>query len=157
MRKENCGHRRASEARDAGQPPPSAGPSPQLCARLPIPCVLRIPSRVRLCDPTGRSPPGPSAPGSPGKGPGVGGCALLQGTFRTQGWDPRRLYASCIGPSAPKGGTCVVSMPPALDLPHPRVGPASSLRLLHWQEASLPPAPPGKPSFPTVLRIFTKI
>ena len=42
-----------------------------------------------LCDPMHCSPPGSSVNGdSPGKNTGVGCCALLQGTFTTQGWNP---------------------------------------------------------------------
>ena len=49
---------------------------------------------VRLfCDPMGCSPPGFSVRGiSPGKNTRVGCYSLLQGTFQTQGSNPRRLH-----------------------------------------------------------------
>ena len=51
--------------------------------------VLCRPSCLTLCDPMGCSPPDSSVHGdSPGKNTGVGGHALLQGLFLTQGLNP---------------------------------------------------------------------
>ena len=48
--------------------------------------VLSRPVLSNSCDPTDSSPPGSSVHGdSPGKNPGVGCHALLQGIFPTQG------------------------------------------------------------------------
>ena len=50
-------------------------------------------SRVRLCDPMDRSPPGSSVHGgSPGRNTGVGCHVLLQGIFPTQGSNPGLLH-----------------------------------------------------------------
>ena len=54
--------------------------------------------------------------------------------------------------------------PPPGDLPDPGVKPASLKTLLHWQPASLPPVPPGKPLrililsflFKTLLEVLTR-
>ena len=57
----------------------------------PCSCVRAKPpqSCLTLCDPMDCSPPGSSVHGdSPGKNPGVGCHALLQGVFPTQGWNP---------------------------------------------------------------------
>ena len=52
---------------------------------------------LALCDPIDCSLPGSSVHGdSPGKTNGVGGCALLQGIFPTQGSN-RRLLRLCNG------------------------------------------------------------
>ena len=46
-----------------------------------------------LCDPRNSSPSGPSVHGdSPGRNTGVGGHALLQGIFPTQGSNPGLLH-----------------------------------------------------------------
>ena len=50
-------------------------------------CVLSCFSCVRLC----------VALWTPGKNPGEGCCALLQGTFLTHGLNPRLLRLTCIG------------------------------------------------------------
>ena len=56
-------------------------------------CVLSRFSCIRLCDPMGRSLPGPSVHGdSPGKSTGGGCPAFLQGIFLTQGLNPRLFY-----------------------------------------------------------------
>ena len=58
-------------------------------------CVLLccVQSHLTLCEPTDYSPPGSSVHGdSPGKNPGVGFHALLQGTFPTQGLNPGLLH-----------------------------------------------------------------
>ena len=49
-------------------------------------CAKSFQSCTTLCDPVDCSPPGSSVHGdSPGNNTGVGGCALLQGIFPTQG------------------------------------------------------------------------
>ena len=54
------------------------------------------PSCLSLCSPMECSPPGSSVRDSPGRNPGVGCRALLQGTLLTQGLT-RVSYTSCIG------------------------------------------------------------
>ena len=58
-----------------------------------------------LCDPMDCSPPGTSVhEDSPGKNTGAGCCALLQGIFPTQGWNPGLLQMDSL-PSEPPGKT----------------------------------------------------
>ena len=59
-----------------------------------IPCVCLVSqSCPTLCDPKDYSPQGTSVHGdSPGKNTGVGGHALLQGNFPTQGLTPGLLH-----------------------------------------------------------------
>ena len=57
----------------------------------PVLCLVAQ-SRLTLCDPMNCGRPGASVPGdSPGKNTGVGGHALLQGIFPTQGSNPGLL------------------------------------------------------------------
>ena len=84
-------------------PPPGDLPNPRIkpihmgallnSLHLKCVCVCLVAQSVQLCDPKGCSPPGSSVHGdSPGKNPGVGCQALLQGIFPTQGLNPGLLY-----------------------------------------------------------------
>ena len=50
-------------------------------------CMLNHFSHVWLCNSVDCRPPGSCPWNSPGKDTGMGGCALLQGIFLTQGWN----------------------------------------------------------------------
>ena len=115
--------------------PPVARPEPEypvqvgpLAHRLSSSACVLTQSCLTLRDPTGCSPPRLPCPwDSPGKDTGVGCRALLQGIFRTQGWNLRLLQLLrgrralhplshqgsrwTVAPTTPRGYLCTRPVP----------------------------------------------
>ena len=93
-----------------------SNPKEGQCQRIfNVPAKL-LQSCTTLCDPVDCSPPGSSVHGdSPGNNTGVGGCALLQGIFPTQGsnlhlWHLLHRQAGSL-PLAPPGTGGILRLP----------------------------------------------